>query len=65
MLINWDEVNHALIPLKDYEDLSRRFQVSLAYPFVREVFNFTLPVLIDYTHILLGGDARGTGLHNP
>jgi hypothetical protein len=59
MSVNWDEVNQALVPLKDYEDLSRRFQISFAYPFVREVFNFTLPRLLDQTQKLLGGDARG------
>jgi hypothetical protein len=58
MTINWAEVQRTLTPLKDFEDLAQRFQVSFSYPFVRDVFNFTLPALGDYTHRLLGGDAR-------
>lgn len=54
-----DEIQRELPPLKDYVDLARRFQVSFAYPFVRQAFNFRLPELVDYTQKLLGGDARG------
>jgi len=59
MSINWHEINQALSPIKDYDDLARRFETSFAYPFVCEVFNFTLPRLLDQTQKLLGGDARG------
>ena len=58
MAVNWDEIQRSISPLKDYEDVAQRFQVSFSYPFVRDMFNFTLPALGDYTHRLLGGDAR-------
>jgi hypothetical protein len=58
MSINWNEVQQALYPIKDYEDLCRRFRESFAYPFVHQTFNFTIPELIDYTERLLGGDSR-------
>lgn len=59
MPINWEEVQKALYPVKDYADLCRRWQESFAYPFVRLTFNFTLPEVIDYTSQVLGGDTRG------
>ena len=59
MFVNWDEVQRALSPIKDYEDLSRRVQISFAYPFVREKFNFTMPELVEYTRLSVGGDPRG------
>jgi len=59
MQVNWDEVQKALLPVKDYEDLSRRLQESFAYPFIRQTFNFTMPGLVDSTRLILGGDARG------
>ncbi len=58
MGINWDEVQKVLPPVKDYEDLCRRFQVSFAFPFVRARFNFSILELIDYTQKLLLGDSR-------
>jgi len=59
MTVDWNAVEKALYPIKDYEDLSRRLQTAFAYSFVRETFNFTLPRLVDYTQRLLGGDSRG------
>ena len=59
MGVNWDEVQEVISPVKDYEDLCRRFQVSFSYPFVGEIFNLTTPQLIDYTQKLLLGDSRG------
>ena len=59
MAINWDEVQKALSPIKDYEDLCHRLKISFGYPFVLEAYNFNLPQLEDYTQRLLGGDARG------
>jgi hypothetical protein len=59
MFFNPDEVNRALVPIKNYEDLSRRLQISFAYPFVRETFNFTLPEFVEYTRLGVGGDPRG------
>jgi len=58
MPVDWNEINKALSPVKDYEDLCHRLQASLAYPFVRDAYNLTLPELADYTTRLLGGDAR-------
>ena len=58
MPINWNEVNQALSPIKDYEDLFRRLRESFAYPFVSENYNFSMPELANYTQRLLGGDSR-------
>ncbi len=58
MYVNWDEINKALVPLKDYEDMSGRFQTAFSYAFVQEKFNFPMPELVGYTHRLLGGDSR-------
>jgi hypothetical protein len=58
MGINWHEMQKFIYPLKDYEDLCRRFRVSFGFSFVCAKFNFTLPQLIDYTHKLLLGDSR-------
>jgi hypothetical protein len=59
MAVNWDEVQKALVPIKDYEDLSQRLKASFGYPFVINVFNYSMPELVDYTHSILGGDSRG------
>src|SRR4030042_3452432 len=59
MAVNWDEVQKALVPIKDYEDLCRRLSVSFGYPFVINSFNFTMPELVDYSQKILGGDSRG------
>jgi hypothetical protein len=58
MAVNWDAVQKELLPLKDYEDLCRRLNVSYGYPFVTNTFNFSMPQLVDYTQKLLGGDSR-------
>ena len=59
MPVNWDEVQAALAPIKDYEDLCQRFRESFAYPIIKETFNVTMDELAGYTQQLLGGDARG------
>ena len=59
MSVNWHEIQQALSPIKDYEDLCRRFQTSFAFSFVRQTFDFSLPDLVSYTQRLLGGDTRG------
>lgn len=59
MVVDWDEVKRSIYPIKDYEELSRRWQESFAYAFVRETFNFTLPEVATYTQLLLAGDSRG------
>jgi hypothetical protein len=48
-----------MYPIKDYEDLSRRWRKSFSYPFVRETFNYSMAELATHTELLLGGDARG------
>ena len=55
MFVDWDEVQKALSPIKDYKDLCQRINKSFSYPFVRLSFNFTLPELISYNEVLLGG----------
>lgn len=57
-MIPWDKVQKALYPIKDFEELTRRLQTSFSYPFVHEIFNFTLPDLVLFTEDLLGGDSR-------
>jgi hypothetical protein len=59
MAVNWNEVEKALSPLKDYEDCCRRFEEAFAYSFICEVFNYPMPDMIDYTQKLLLGDSRG------
>lgn len=59
MAIDWNEVQKALSPLKDYEDCMRRFAEAFAYPFICKVFNYSTLELIDYTQKLLLGDSRG------
>ena len=59
MSVNWHEIQQALSPIKDYEDLCRRFQTSFAFPFIRQKFDFSMPDLVSYTQRLLGGDAHG------
>ncbi len=59
MPIDWNELQKAMSPIKDYEDLRRRWREAFAYPFVREAYNLTLPEMTGYTRRLLGGDTRG------
>jgi hypothetical protein len=59
MTVNWEKVQRALYPMKDYEDLARRLERSLGYPFVREAFNFCLPQLAEYTRLSVGSDPKG------
>ena len=58
-MLNWDEFQKELSPIKDYQDLVKRIRVSFGYAFVVERYNLSLPELISYTHRLLGGDDRG------
>ena len=58
MVTDWNEVQKALFPIKDYDDLRRRWQESLGYAVVRAAYNFTMPDLVEYTHRCLGGDTR-------
>ncbi len=62
MAINWAEVQKELVPIKDYEDCCRRLSASLAYPFVTNLYNLSMPALADYTQKILGGD-RASPLH--
>jgi len=58
MSINWFEIQKAISPTKSYADLCQRWQRSLSYPFVRRVFNKTMPELVEYTRLGVGGDPR-------
>jgi hypothetical protein len=58
-MINWNEVQKAISPVKDYESLCQRWQGSFSYPFVRETFNYSLQQLADYTLMGVGGDPKG------
>lgn len=59
MSIDWTELQTALSPVKDYEDLSNRLRGSLGFAYVREAYDFSMPELIAYTRRLLEGDTRG------
>jgi hypothetical protein len=58
MSVNWDEVQKALYPIKSFEDLAHRLQVSCSYSFVRDHYKFSMPELASYSQKLLGGDSR-------
>ncbi len=59
MAINWDEVQKAIFPIKNYDELCQRLKESFGYRFVHDAYNFSLPELGNYTQKLLGGDPRG------
>jgi hypothetical protein len=59
MSINWFEMQKELYPIKDYEDLARRWVEARAYAFVRKAYDFSLAEIEDYTLRLLGGDTHG------
>jgi hypothetical protein len=59
MAINWNQVDEALPPLKNYDELCKRLEGPFSYAFIRDTFDFSIQALIDYTHRLLGGDSRG------
>ena len=56
-MLHEKDIQQALSPMKDFEDMRSRFRVAFAYPFVVEAYNFSLPELEHYTRRLLGGDA--------
>jgi hypothetical protein len=58
MGIDWKKFDQALIPIKNYQDLCQRWQISFSYPFVRQAYNLSMPALVDYTRRMLGGDVR-------
>jgi hypothetical protein len=58
MITNWDDLQKEMYPIKDYEDLRRRWQEAFAYPFVCSAYNFTLPEIADYTRRMLAEDTR-------
>lgn len=59
MFCDWDVVQNAMVPIKDYEDLIGRFQVAFQYSFVRASYNLTMPQHSDYARRLLESDTRG------
>jgi hypothetical protein len=58
-VIDWNKLRAALHPIKDFEDLSRRWREAFAYKFAREHFNYSMGAMADYTARLLGQDTRG------
>ena len=59
MAVDWDEVTKAIFPTRTYEELTQRLVKSLSFAFVREAYNFSLPVLATYTRQMLGSDPKG------
>jgi hypothetical protein len=59
MMVDWDEVQKVIFPIKNYEDACQRLRLSLSYTFVHKAYNFSLSELENYTQLLLKGDARG------
>ncbi len=58
MSINWNTFNASFSPIKGYADLCRRWNETYNYPFAREVFNYTMPQLAEFTRQGVGGDLR-------
>lgn len=58
-MVNWDEVQKAISPIKNYEAMCQRLRISFEYAFVQQAYNFSLPELEAYTQRLLKGDMRG------
>lgn len=58
MVVNWHEMQKEMFPIKNYDDLRRRWQDAFAYPFVCNTYNFTIPEMAEYTQHLLGEDTR-------
>ncbi|HSB66798.1 MAG TPA: hypothetical protein VLD65_09475, partial [Anaerolineales bacterium] len=57
-MVNWDEVQKVIIPIKNYEDMCQRLRISFDFVFVQQAYNFSLPELESYTQRLLNGDPR-------
>ena len=58
MTVNWQEIKKDLSPIKDYEDLAKRFRDAAAYAFVRKHFNLSMTEMVEYTLQMLGGDTK-------
>ncbi len=58
MPVNWREMQQEMRPIKDYDDLRRRWQDAFAHPFVCQTYNFTMLEMAEYTQRLLGEDTR-------
>ncbi len=58
MDIDWLEVKKELGWLKSYDDLAKHWQESVAYPFVRLTYDYTMPAMTAYTKRMLGEDTR-------
>jgi hypothetical protein len=59
MSVNWNDIKRIISPIKNYEELCRRWRESFSYAFVCETFDFSMPQLVHYTQLVLEGDARG------
>jgi Domain of unknown function (DUF4332) len=58
-MINWNEVQKEITPIKNYEVLCERLRISFKFEFVQQKYNFSMPELVIYTQDLLKGDPRG------
>lgn len=59
MALSWEALKKELYPIKDYEDLARRWADARGYALMRHAYDFTLAELEAYTGRLLGEDTRG------
>lgn len=59
MPVDWDELRKEMIPLKDFEDMRRRWREAFAFPFVQTAYNFRMPQIAAHTRRLLEEDTRG------
>jgi hypothetical protein len=58
MSIDWNEVQQALSPLKNYEDCCQRFEQAFKFSFINKAYNQTVAQLSDYMQKLLLEDSR-------
>jgi hypothetical protein len=55
-MFQWADLQPVLYPIKDFEDLSRRWREGFSYPCVRSSYNFTMPEMETYAARQLGED---------
>jgi hypothetical protein len=58
MIVDWESIRIGLFPIKNYEDLCKRLSESFSYPFVQQKFNLSMPELLQYTRLGIGGDPK-------
>jgi hypothetical protein len=63
MSLNWNEIDKALIPLKNYDDMKQRLHESFSYLFIRDKFDFSMDEIIHFTQSGIGMDPKGRYSH--